>query len=198
MIFRELGPHEEGNVVVKLPLPPGTLPTLYKDDEKFERSYMSKFPGYYETSDGGYMDEDGYVFVMGRVDDVINIAGHRLSTGAMEEVIATHPSIAECAVFGTDDQLKGQLPIGLVVLKAGVEQDEDALKTDLVKMVRENIGPIACYRETSVVKRLPKTRSGKIMRRILRKIASGDTSNLGDISTLLNPEVVEEIKKGVL
>ena len=178
-------------MVVKLPLPPGTLPTLYKDDEKFQRSYMSKFPGYYETSDGGYMDEDGYVFVMGRMDDVINIAGHRLSTGAMEEVIATHPSVAECAVFGTDDQLKGQLPVGLVVLKAGVDQEEDTLKTDLVKMIRNNIGPIACYKETAIVKRLPKTRSGKILRGIMRAIANGKEYRMP--STIDDPVILDEI-----
>ena len=188
---KELGPHQEGNVVVKLPLPPGTLPTLYKDDEKYQRSYMSKFPGYYETSDGGYIDEDGYVFVMGRMDDVINIAGHRLSTGAMEEVIATHPSVAECAVFGTDDQLKGQLPIGLVVLKAGAEQDPEALAADLVKMVRSQIGPIACYRETSIVARLPKTRSGKILRGTMRSIAGGKEYRMP--STIMDPSVLDEI-----
>ena len=188
---KELRSHDEGNVVIKLPLPPGTLPTLYNDDEKYQRSYMSKFPGYYETSDGGYMDDDGYIFVMGRVDDVINIAGHRLSTGAMEEVIATHPSVAECAVFGTDDQLKGQLPVGLVVLKAGVEQDEDSLKSELVKMVRNQIGPIACYKESAVVKRLPKTRSGKILRGTMRAIANGREYRMP--STIDDPAILSEI-----
>ena len=191
----ELGPHEEGNVVVKLPLPPGTLPTLYKDDNKFQSSYMTKFPGYYETSDGGYKDEDGYVFVMGRMDDVINIAGHRLSTGAMEEVVATHPSVAECAVFGTDDQLKGQLPIGLVVLKAGAEENPDELQATLAKMVRSQIGPIACYRETSIVARLPKTRSGKILRGTMRAISNGKEWRMP--STIDDPASLDEITESL-
>ena len=152
----ELGPNQEGNIVVKLPLPPGTLATLWRNEERFVSSYMATFPGYYETSDGGYIDEDGYVFVMGRIDDVINIAGHRLSTGAMEEVVATHPHVAECAVFGTDDQLKGQKPLGLVVLKAGVECDEEALKTELVQMVRNQIGPIACYERQRLFPAFPR------------------------------------------
>jgi propionyl-CoA synthetase len=193
----ELGPNQEGNIVVKLPLPPGTLATLWRNEERFISSYMSAFPGYYETSDGGYIDEDGYVFVMGRIDDVINIAGHRLSTGAMEEVIATHPHVAECAVFGTDDSLKGQKPLGLVVLKAGVECDEEDLKTELVKMVRSQIGPIACYKETAVVMRLPKTRSGKILRGTMRSISTGKEyrmpSTIDDPTTL--DEITEYLKK---
>ena len=187
----ELGPNQEGNIVVKLPLPPGTLVTLWRNDERFVSSYMDAFPGYYETSDGGYIDEDGYVFVMGRIDDVINIAGHRLSTGAMEEVIATHIHVAECAVFGTDDSLKGQKPLGLVVLKAGVECDEDELKTELAKMVRSQIGPIACYRETAVVARLPKTRSGKILRGTMRSISTGKEYRMP--STIDDPTSLEEI-----
>ncbi len=188
---KELGPHQEGNVAVKLPLPPGTLPTLWQADGKFVSSYMSKFPGYYETSDGGYRDEDGYLFIMGRMDDVINIAGHRLSTGAMEEVVATHPAVAECAVFGADDALKGQLPIGLVVLKAGAGVDPDQLQTELVKMVRNRIGPIACYRETAIVKRLPKTRSGKILRGTMRAIANGKEYRMP--STIDDPATLDEI-----
>ena len=187
----ELGPNQEGNIVVKLPLPPGTLATLWRNDERFVSSYMSAFPGYYETSDGGYIDEDGYVFVMGRIDDVINIAGHRLSTGAMEEVIATHPHVAECAVFGTSDALKGQKPLGLVVLKAGVECDEEELKTELVQMIRSQIGPIACYRETAIVARLPKTRSGKILRGTMRSIAVGREYRMP--STIDDPACLEEI-----
>jgi propionyl-CoA synthetase len=187
----ELGPNQEGNIVVKLPLPPGTLVTLWRNDERFVSSYMDAFPGYYETSDGGYIDEDGYVFVMGRIDDVINIAGHRLSTGAMEEVIATHVHVAECAVFGTDDSLKGQKPLGLVVLKAGVECDEEELKTELAKMVRSQIGPIACYRETAVVARLPKTRSGKILRGTMRSISTGKEYRMP--STIDDPTCLEEI-----
>ncbi len=187
----ELGPNQEGNIVVKLPLPPGTLATLWRNEERFLSSYMSAFPGYYETSDGGYIDEDGYVFVMGRIDDVINIAGHRLSTGAMEEVIATHPHVAECAVFGTDDSLKGQKPLGLVVLKAGVECDEEELKKELVQMIRSQIGPIACYKETAVVARLPKTRSGKILRGTMRSISVGKEYRMP--STIDDPTILDEI-----
>ncbi len=191
----ELPAGEEGNIVIKLPLPPGTLATLWRNEDRFLSSYMTTFPGYYETSDGGYIDEDGYVFVMGRMDDVINIAGHRLSTGAMEEVISTHPDVAECAVIGTDDQLKGQLPLGLFVLKEGVNRDSEEIKAELVKMVREEIGAIACLRETSDVNRLPKTRSGKILRGTMRSIANGkeyrmpstidDPSSLGEITDTL-------------
>ncbi len=194
---KELGPNQEGNIVVKLPLPPGTLVTLWRNDDRFVSSYMSTFPGYYETSDGGYIDEDGYVFVMGRIDDVINIAGHRLSTGAMEEVIATHIHVAECAVFGTHDSLKGQQPLGLVVLKSGVECDEEELKIELVQMIRGKIGPIACYRETAVVSRLPKTRSGKILRGTMRSIAVGKEYRMP--STIDDPtcldEITEDLKK---
>ena len=193
----EVAPGTEGNIVVKLPLPPGTLATLWRNEDRFISSYMKTFPGYYETSDGGYIDEDGYVYVMGRMDDVINIAGHRLSTGAMEEVISTHQDVAECAVFGTEDQLKGQKPIGLIVLKAGVTTDDEEIKTSLVQMVRSQIGPIACYRETAVVKRLPKTRSGKILRGTMRSIAAGKEyrmpSTIDDPATL--EEITEDLKK---
>ncbi len=186
-----VGPNEEGNVVVKLPLPPGTLASLWRDEEKFKKSYMTTFPGYYETSDGGFIDVDGYVYIMGRMDDVINIAGHRLSTGAMEEVVSTHPDVAECAVFGTEDQLKGQLPVGLVVLKAGRQRDTDELAAELAKMVREKIGPIACYRTTAVVDRLPKTRSGKILRGTMRSIANGKEYRMP--STIDDPVILDEI-----
>ncbi|NNF46550.1 MAG: propionyl-CoA synthetase [Desulfofustis sp.] len=187
----EVGPNTEGNIVVKLPLPPGTLPTLWKNDKRFVESYMTTFPGYYETSDGGYIDEDGYVYVMGRMDDVINIAGHRLSTGAMEEVIATHPDIAECAVIGTEDQLKGQLPVGLFVLKSGVDRDVEEIQTELIKMVREKIGAIACFRESNCVARLPKTRSGKILRGTMRSIAAGKEYRMP--STIDDPVILDEI-----
>ncbi len=187
----EVGANTEGNIVVKLPLPPGTLPTLWKNDKRYIDSYMSTFPGYYETSDGGYIDEDGYVYVMGRMDDVINIAGHRLSTGAMEEVIATHPDIAECAVFGTEDQLKGQLPVGLFVLKSGVDRDVEEIQTELVKLVREKIGAIACFRESRPVIRLPKTRSGKILRGTMRSIAAGKDYRIP--STIDDPTIIDEI-----
>jgi len=190
---KEVAAGVEGNIVVRLPLPPGTLATLWRNDDRFISSYMKTFPGYYETSDGGYIDEEGYVYVMGRMDDVINIAGHRLSTGAMEEVVATHQDVAECAVFGTDDELKGQKPIGLIVLKAGVTRDVEEIKRELVQMVRNQIGPIACYRETAVVKRLPKTRSGKILRGTLRSIAAGKEYRMP--STIDDPAALEEITR---
>jgi propionyl-CoA synthetase len=181
----------EGNIVVKLPLPPGTLTTLWRNDERFVKSYMTKFPGYYETSDGGYIDEDGYVYVMGRMDDVINVAGHRLSTGAMEEIISNHPDVAECAVFGADDQMKGQLPVGFFVVKAGVTRDGDEIKAELVKMVRESIGPIACFRDACQVARLPKTRSGKILRGTMRSIANNKEYKVP--STIDDPAILTEI-----
>ncbi len=187
----ELPAGEEGNIVIKLPLPPGTLATLWRNEDRFLSSYMTTFPGYYETSDGGYIDKDGYVFVMGRMDDVINIAGHRLSTGAMEEVISTHPDVAECAVIGANDQLKGQLPLGLFVLKEGVDRPSDDIKAELVKMVREEIGAIACLRETSGVGRLPKTRSGKILRGTMRSIANGKEYRMP--STIDDPDSLSEI-----
>jgi len=162
---------EEGAICVKLPLPPGTLPTLWGDDDRFVASYLSAFPGYYLSGDGGYLDEDGYLFVMGRTDDVINVAGHRLSTGAIEAVLATHPAVAECAVIGVGDELKGQVPRGFVVLKAGAS--DDGLTEELVKAVRDNIGAVASLKRVDVVAALPKTRSGKILRKTMRGIADG-------------------------
>ena len=163
-----------GTIVVKLPLPPGTLPTLWQADQRYIESYLERYPGYYLTGDAGYQDEDGYLFIMSRIDDVINVAGHRLSTGAMEEVLAGHPDVAECAVFGVDDQLKGELPLGLVVLKAGVERPEDEIEKELVQRVREVIGPVAAFKlVAAVVQRLPKTRSGKILRGTMKSIADG-------------------------
>lgn len=170
---KELGPNEQGIIAVKLPLPPGTLPTLWQNDVKYKESYMSAYPGYYFTGDGGYMDEENYVYVMGRVDDVINVAGHRLSTGSMEEIVATHPDVAECAVIGAEDQLKGQVPIGFFVLKAGVDRDPSEISAELVQMVRKQLGPLACFKSAIGVDRLPKTRSGKILRGTMRKIADG-------------------------
>jgi propionyl-CoA synthetase len=163
----------EGAVAVRLPLPPGTLSTLWRADDRFVDSYMSRIPGYYTTGDGGYFDEDGYLFVMGRVDDVINVAGHRLSTGAIEEVLASHADVAECAVIGVPDELRGQVPLGLVVLKAGIDRESREVNEELVALVRERVGAFACYRETRVVARLPKTRSGKILRSTMRSIAAG-------------------------
>jgi propionyl-CoA synthetase len=194
---KEVGPKVTGLVTVKLPLPPGTLPTLWQADDRFLESYLKVYPGYYFTSDGGYIDEDGYVYIMGRVDDVINVAGHRLSTGEMEEVVSTHQDIAECAVIGVHDGLKGQVPVGLCVLKAGVQKSEEEIRKDLSLMIRETIGPIASYRETCVVKRLPKTRSGKILRGTMRKIADGEAyampSTIDDPATL--GEIEEALKK---
>ncbi len=192
---KELEPGQEGLVVLKLPLPPGTLPTLWQNDKRFTESYMDAYPGYYFSSDGGFVDKDGYVYIMGRVDDVINCAGHRLSTGGMEEVVSDHQDVAECAVFGAGDQLKGQVPVGLCVLKAGVETDHKDIKKALVKMVREQIGPIACFRDVAVVKRLPKTRSGKILRATIRKIADGQEYKVP--STIDDPAVLDEIEESL-
>ncbi|WP_211223952.1 propionyl-CoA synthetase [Pseudonocardia asaccharolytica] len=163
----------DGAIVVKLPMPPGSLPTLWNDDERFVESYLSAFPGRYLTGDGGHLDADGYLFVMGRTDDVINVAGHRLSTGTMEEVLATHPAVAECAVIGVADKLKGQIPRGFVVLKAGVDADEEAITAELVQMVRDQVGAVAALRDVAIVAALPKTRSGKILRKTMRSIADG-------------------------
>jgi propionyl-CoA synthetase len=169
----ELKPGETGEIVVRLPLPPGCLPTLWGDDERFVESYLSRHPGFYVTGDGGYRDSDGYLYVMGRIDDVINVAGHRLSTGQMEEVLASHPAVAECAVIGVYDSFKGQIPRGFVVLKAGVETSPDVVSRELVELVRDQIGPVAGLRRVDVVAALPKTRSGKILRKTMRGIADG-------------------------
>jgi propionyl-CoA synthetase len=169
-----LPPENEGAIVIKLPLPPGTLTTLWQNDEKYKESYLDFFPGYYLTGDGGYIDKDGYVHVMGRIDEVINVAGHRLSTGAIEEVIASCPDVAECAVVGIVDNLKGQVPLGFVVLKVGVQRRPVVIAEQLVLMVRERIGAFACFKQVLIVNRLPKTRSGKILRGVMRKIANGE------------------------
>ncbi|MEH6628909.1 MAG: propionyl-CoA synthetase [Motiliproteus sp.] len=189
----ELGVNEQGNVALKLPLPPGCLPTVWGDFERFRTGYLNIFEGYYVSGDGGYKDEDGYVFIMGRTDDVINVAGHRLSTGEMEEVIADHPAVAECAVIGIADSLKGQNPVGLVLLKDGVEIDEKELEAELVAMVRKQIGAVACFRQAMVVNRLPKTRSGKILRKILRQIADGEEYTVP--STIDDPASLPEISE---
>ena len=162
-----------GAIAIKLPLPPGTLPTLWKADHRFEKSYLNTFPGYYETGDAGMMDEDGYLYIMARTDDVINVAGHRLSTGAMEEVLASHPDIAECAVIGIGDKLKGQSPLGLVCLNAGAERTEEEIEKECVSLVRQEIGPVAAFKKCVVVNALPKTRSGKILRGTMVCIADG-------------------------
>ncbi|MCF8093212.1 MAG: propionyl-CoA synthetase [Desulfotignum sp.] len=166
-----VGPGGIGAIVARLPLPPGTLPTLWQNDDRYISAYLATFPGYYETADAGYIDKDGYVFVMARTDDIINVAGHRLSTGAMEEVIAGHPDVAECAVMGVEDALKGQVPLGMLVLNAGVDRDHDAVIKEVVQLVRDSIGPVAAFKNATVVQRLPKTRSGKILRGTMRAIA---------------------------
>src|SRR5690606_17510310 len=169
-------PGTEGAICLKLPMPPGTLPTLWQDDERYVSSYLSAFDGYYLSGDGGYVDEDGYVYVMGRTDDVLNVAGHRLSTGSLEEALAGHPSVAECAVIGVSDPLKGQVPRALVVLKAGIEPDEagrEELVAQLVRRVRDEVGAVAALRQVDVVDALPKTRSGKILRKTMRQMADG-------------------------
>jgi propionyl-CoA synthetase len=168
-----VAPGTEGAICIRLPLPPGTLPTLWNDDERYVAGYLSAYPGYYLSGDGGYKDDDGYVYVMGRTDDVINVAGHRLSTGSMEAVLAAHPAVAECAVVGVQDELKGQVPRGFVVLKAGVDADPEQLQAELVQAVRDQIGAVAALRRVDVVPALPKTRSGKILRRTMREIAEG-------------------------
>jgi propionyl-CoA synthetase len=182
----------EGAICIRLPLPPGTLPTLWNDDDRFVESYLSAYDGYYVSGDGGSIDDDGYLYVMGRTDDVINVAGHRLSTGSMEAVLAAHPAVAECAVIGVADELKGQVPRGLVVKKSGADIDDDRLVQELVRAVREEIGPVAAFRQVSVVAALPKTRSGKILRKTMREIADGTDVNVP--STIEDPSVLDDIE----
>jgi propionyl-CoA synthetase len=184
---------EQGQIAVKLPLPPGCLLTVWGDDKRFQTSYLEMIPGFYTSGDGGYIDDDGYVFIMGRTDDVINVAGHRLSTGIMEEVVGAHPAIAECCVVGARDEMKGQIPIGLVLIKDGATIDHDELEEELVEMVRERIGAVASFRRAIVVERLPKTRSGKILRRIIRQIADGEDYSVP--STIDDPAILEEISQ---
>ncbi|WP_134729216.1 propionyl-CoA synthetase [Amycolatopsis nivea] len=188
----ELPAGREGAITLKLPLPPGSLPTLWGDDERYREAYLSRYPGYYLTGDSGYLDEDGYLFVMGRTDDVINVAGHRLSTGSMEAVLASHPAVAECAVIGVADQLKGQVPRGFVVLKSGVDVPEEQLRDELVALVRRDIGPVAAFRDVSVVSALPKTRSGKILRKTMRGIADGRDEAVP--STIEDPSVLDALR----
>ena len=170
----ELPAGENGAVCVRLPLPPGCSPTLWRGDERFFDAYLSRYPGFYLTGDAGYFDEDGYLYVMSRIDDVINVAGHRLSTGQMEEVLSSHPDIAECAVVGVADDFKGQIPIGFAVLKAGVERSHEDIAAELVALVRERVGPVASFKTVAIVDALPKTRSGKTLRATIRKIADGE------------------------
>jgi propionyl-CoA synthetase len=184
-----------GAIVVKLPLPPGCLPTLWNNDEGFRKSYLSRFEGFYETADAGYRDEDGYLWIMSRTDDIINVAGHRLSTGSMEEVLAAHPDVAECAVIGVADALKGQLPLGLVVLNAGVQRAESEIVAELVQMMRDRIGAVAAFKQACVVARLPKTRSGKVLRGTMRKIA--DSVEYRVPPTIDDPAVLDEITQAL-
>ncbi len=188
---REVPRGETGAIVIKLPLPPGCLPTLWNNDQGYVEAYLTDYPGYYKTADAGYQDEDGYLYIMSRTDDIINVAGHRLSTGAMEEVLAAHADVAECAVIGVADQLKGQVPFGFVVLKAGVARGQAEIVPELVRMVRERIGPVAAFKLATVVPRLPKTRSGKILRGIMRRIADGEEWQMP--ATIDDPSVLDEI-----
>jgi len=188
---REMPAGQVGSIAVRLPLPPGSLPTLWNNDEGYETSYLTRHPGHYLTGDAGYKDEEGYVYIMSRVDDIINVAGHRLSTGAMEEVLAAHPDIAECAVVGIADQLKGEVPLGFVVTKAGVARGEDELVKELVARVRDSIGPVAAFRLALVVNRLPKTRSGKTLRGTMKRIADGVEYTVP--ATIDDPAVLDEI-----
>ncbi|HFQ5196001.1 TPA: propionyl-CoA synthetase [Vibrio vulnificus] len=187
------GPMQQGFVALKRPLPPSCLPTVWRNHDRFESGYLSQFPGYYVSGDGGYLDEEGYLFIMGRIDDVINVAGHRLSTGEMEEIVGAHPAVAECAVVGVHDELKGQLPLGFVVLKDGVKIDPTELEQELVGKVRNEIGAVACFKQALVVERLPKTRSGKILRRTIRQIADGVQYAVP--STIDDPTSLNEIEK---
>jgi propionyl-CoA synthetase len=189
---RPMPPGEIGALVVKLPLPPGTLPTLWRNDDHFVESYLTEFPGYYKTADAGFIDEEGYAYIMARTDDIINVAGHRLSTGAMEEVLSDHPDVAECAVLGVEDNLKGQIPIGFLVLNAGVARDHVEIQKEVIQMVRDRIGPVAAFKTVTVVNRLPKTRSGKILRGTIQKIA--DNKEFKVPATIDDPAILGEIK----
>ena len=192
---RETKPGEIGALVIRQPLPPGTFPTLWNADQRYVDSYLSEFPGYYKTADAGFVDEDGYVFVMSRTDDIINVAGHRLSTGGMEEVLAAHPDVAECAVIGVNDELKGELPLGFLVLKSGSSRPKTDIVADIVKMVREKIGPVAAFKTATVVERLPKTRSGKVLRGTMKRIADGQEYKMP--ATIDDPAILDEIAEAL-
>ncbi|MCC6947790.1 MAG: propionyl-CoA synthetase [Bradyrhizobiaceae bacterium] len=188
---KPVGPGKMGAIVVKLPLPPACLPTLWQQDERFKESYLAEFPGYYKTADAGFIDEEGYLFIMSRTDDIINVAGHRLSTGGMEEVLASHPDVAECAVVGIKDELKGEVPCGFIVLKAGVKRQPAEIEKEIVGLVREKIGPVAAFKLAITVNRLPKTRSGKILRGTMKKIADHDAWSMP--ATIDDPAILDEI-----
>jgi propionyl-CoA synthetase len=180
-----------GAIVVKLPLPPGALPTLWQRDDRFRESYLEEFPGYYKTADAGYVDDDGYLFIMSRTDDIINVAGHRLSTGGMEEVLSSHRDVAECAVLGIRDELKGEVPCGFIVLKSGVNRQAAEIEQEVVALVREKIGPVAAFKLVLTVNRLPKTRSGKILRGTIKKIADREEWSMP--ATIDDPVILDEI-----
>jgi propionyl-CoA synthetase len=187
---------EIGALVVKLPLPPGSLPTLWNNDKRYVESYLEEFPGYYKTADAGFIDADDYVFVMSRTDDIINVAGHRLSTGAMEEILSDHQDVAECAVLGVDDKLKGQVPVGFLVLKAGVTRNNEDIVKEVIQAVRDRIGPVASFKKATVVNRLPKTRSGKILRGTIQKIA--DNKDYKMPATIDDPTILGEMEEALI
>ena len=187
----QMAPGQIGNLALKLPLPPGALLTMWNNEQGYRENYLTRYPGYYLTGDAGYIDDDGYAWIMSRIDDIINVAGHRLSTGAMEEVLAGHPDVAECAVIGVADAMKGQLPVGLVVLKAGVERAHADIQKELVARVREQIGAVAAFKTALIVPRLPKTRSGKVLRATMRAIADGQPYN--PPATIDDPRILDEI-----
>ncbi len=189
----QCAPNEQGVVAIKLPLPPGCLPTIWQNTARFKTGYLTQYPGYYLSGDGGYIDDDGYLFIMGRTDDVINVAGHRLSTGEMEEIVASHPAVAECAVFGVTDTLKGQLPMAMIVLKNDFTGSPTDVEQELVQTVRNQIGAIACLKTIVSVERLPKTRSGKILRKNLRQLVDGDELQIP--STIDDAGIFEEINQ---
>lgn len=191
----EVPPGTIGALVAKQPMPPSSFPTLWNADQRYHDAYFANFPGYYETADAGYIDEDGYVFVMARTDDIINVAGHRLSTGAIEEVLAAHDAVSECAVIGVADPLKGQIPVGFLILKSGSDQAHDEIKADVVRMVREKIGPVAAFKDAAVIERLPKTRSGKILRGTMQKIADSQIWKMP--ATIEDPEILAEIEEAL-
>ena len=191
----QVGADDIGALVVKSPLPPGTFTTLWNAEDRYTSAYFSRYPGYYETGDAGYIDVNGYIFVMARTDDVINVAGHRLSTGAMEEVLAEHPDVAECAVVGVADQMKGQLPLGLLVLNAGVDRPIEEVVAESIQHMRDKIGPVAAFKLCAVVDRLPKTRSGKILRGTMRSIADGESWKVP--ATIDDPAILDEVTEAL-
>ena len=187
----EVARNKMGSIVVKLPLPPGCLPSLWQQDERMRESYLAEFPGYYKTADAGFKDDDDYLYIMGRTDDIINVAGHRLSTGGIEEVLASHPAVAECAVLGIKDELKGEVPCGFIVLKSGVDRAPNEIEKEIIALVRDKIGPVAAFKIAITVARLPKTRSGKILRGTIKKIADGDPWTMP--ATIDDPVILDEI-----